>query len=59
MTRIESRPARTKLGEYIFFFDLDTNIDAKILNDSIEAVRQKSIWLRHLGAFPVIVAQND
>ena len=24
MTRIESRPARTRLGDYIFFFDLET-----------------------------------
>ena len=54
MTRIESRPARTKLGEYIFFFDLETNVDEKILNESIEAVRRKSIWLKNLGKFPVI-----
>lgn len=54
MTRIESRPARTKLGEYIFFFDLETNVDEKILNESIEVVRKKSIWLKNLGKFPVI-----
>ncbi|MBR1729354.1 MAG: prephenate dehydratase [Selenomonadaceae bacterium] len=58
MTRIESRPARTKLGEYIFFFDLDTNIDQNILNESIAAVKQKSIWLKNLGSFPVIIANN-
>ena len=54
MTRIESRPARTKLGEYIFFFDLDTNAAPGMLEESIEAVQKKSIWLKHLGAFPVI-----
>lgn len=58
MTRIESRPARTKLGEYIFFFDLETDIDEKILNESVEAVRKKSIWLKNLGKFPVISAQK-
>ena len=58
MTRIEARPARTKLGEYIFFFDLDTNIDQNILNESIAAVKQKSIWLKNLGSFPVIIANN-
>ena len=57
MTRIESRPNRTKLGEYIFFFDLETLHDKKILNEAIEAVRKKSIWLKNLGEFPVIVAE--
>ena len=59
MTRIESRPARTKLGEYIFFFDLDTNVEINILEESIEAVRNKSIWLKNLGTFQVITAKLD
>lgn len=53
MTRIESRPARTKLGAYIFFFDLETKTSIRNLESSIEAVRQKSIWLKNLGRFPV------
>lgn len=56
MTRIESRPARTGLGEYIFFFDLETDVGEERLLDSIAAVREKCIWLRNLGAFPVINA---
>lgn len=59
MTRIESRPARTKLGEYIFFFDLDTNAAEGMLEESIEAVNKKSIWLKNLGAFPVLTANMD
>ncbi len=56
MTRIESRPARTELGEYIFFFDLDTDVSEEAMRQSIEAVGRKCIWLRHLGGFPVIDA---
>ena len=59
MTRIESRPARTKLGEYIFFFDLDTDAAPGMLDESIEAVNKKSIWLKNLGTFPVITANMD
>ena len=59
MTRIESRPARTKLGEYIFFFDLDTDAAPGMLEESIEAVKKKSIWLKDLGTFPVIIATID
>ena len=54
MTRIESRPARTKLGEYIFFFDLEVEKYRQQLFESVEAVRRKSIWLKNLGIFPVI-----
>ena len=58
MTHIESRPARLELGEYIFFFDLETNVDENILKEAISAVRQKSIWLKNLGSFSVIKALN-
>ncbi len=56
MTRIESRPARTILGAYIFFFDLETDAGDAALNESIRAVYDKSIWLKNLGVFPVIHA---
>ena len=56
MTRIESRPARTILGAYIFFFDLETDAGNDALNESIRAVYDKSIWLKNLGVFPVINA---
>lgn len=57
MVRIESRPARTALGAYIFFFELEVN-DKDVLAASIKAVREKSIWLRTLGTFPVLTAAN-
>ena len=56
MTRIESRPARTILGAYIFFFDLETDAGDDALRESIKAVYDKSIWLKNLGCFPVIQA---
>ena len=58
LTRIESRPARTQLGEYIFFFDLETDMPPHIRRAAVTAVRQKSIWLKELGEFPVITAQD-
>ncbi|WP_462332314.1 prephenate dehydratase [Schwartzia sp. (in: firmicutes)] len=57
MTRIESRPRRTELGRYIFFFDLEVEGDNHDrLQDSIAAVRKRSLWLHDLGEFPVIYA---
>ena len=57
MTRIESRPARTELGAYIFFFDLEVADNEEALQDSLHAVAQKSKWLKDLGSFPVIEAK--
>ena len=56
MTRIIPRPARTGLGVYIFFFDLEIEAgkSREPLEASIEAVREKSIWLKDLGRFPVL-----
>lgn len=60
MTRIESRPARTELGEYIFFFDLECEPGREqIREDAIAAVAQRCIWLKNLGAFPVLLAGGD
>ena len=59
LTRIESRPARTELGAYIFFFDLDAHSPAESIRGSIDAVAEKSIWLKVLGVFPVHMAHNE
>lgn len=56
LTRIESRPARTRLGVYIFFFELEIGTDEEALRDSLEAVSKKCIWLRNVGEFPVLEA---
>lgn len=59
LTRIESRPARTELGAYLFFFDLDAHSAADAVRASIDAVAEKSVWLKVLGVFPVYTAHNE
>ena len=56
MTRIESRPARTRLGDYIFFFDLERAVGEACIEAALAAVRAKCSWLKNLGAFPVLQA---
>ena len=58
MTRIESRPARTQLGDYIFFLDLDTDAGAAVMDEALAAVRAKCAWLKNLGGFPVLTADG-
>ena len=56
MTRIESRPARTELGAYIFFFDLEVADNEAALREAVAAVARKGKWLKDLGSFPVVRA---
>lgn len=58
MTRIESRPARTSLGEYIFFIEIDADVDETILQEALEKANQKCFWLKNLGKFPIYKASS-
>ena len=58
LTRIESRPARTGLGEYIFFLDVEIPKRLENLEGALQGIRRKSIWLRQPGEFPVFRAAN-
>ena len=58
MTRIESRPARTSLGEYIFFIEIDASVDKDILQEALMQASKKCFWLKNLGKFPVYKASN-
>lgn len=58
LTRIESRPARTGLGEYIFFLDVEMPHQKENLDAALDAIRKMSVWVRQPGKFPVIKANN-
>lgn len=53
LMRIESRPARTGLGMYIFFLDIEGSINASNIADAVGAIKEKSIWYKNLGSYPV------
>lgn len=58
MTRIESRPARTSLGEYIFFIEIDADVEETILQEALAKANQKCFWLKNLGKFPIYKASS-
>ena len=55
LTRIESRPARTGLGIYIFFIDVQGSLEEGPVREAFEAVRAKSLWFKELGSYPVLL----
>lgn len=52
MSKIESRPERTKLGHYLFFVDLDGSLEDEPIAHALDAIRGKVKQLRVLGSFP-------
>ena len=53
MTRIESRPARSGLGRYIFFVDVLGHREDDDLRDALTMVKRKASFLKILGSYPV------
>jgi len=58
MTRIESRPLRTRasLWEYFFFIDVEGHQKDAAVAKAIDGLRQKAPFLKVLGSYPVAVS---
>ena len=52
MIKIESRPVKTELGRYIFFIDIDGNIDDAAIYFALDKLRQNTISYKFLGSYP-------
>lgn len=52
MIKIESRPVKTKLGTYIFFIDIDGNIDDATIYFALDKLRQNTSAYKFLGSYP-------
>ncbi|HDZ15746.1 hypothetical protein LCGC14_1276940 [marine sediment metagenome] len=55
MTRIESRPSRKGIWEYVFFIDIDGHISEPKVAESLALLEQESSMFRILGAYPKAV----
>jgi len=53
LTRIESRPAGNKLGDYIFFIDFLGLDDEPAVQAAIAEIGEFVLWNRLLGSYPV------
>jgi len=53
MTKIESRPAKNKLGSYIFFIDISGHREDNDVKDALTMVKRKTSFFKLLGSYPV------
>lgn len=51
LTKIESRPSKKALGDYLFFVDLEGHRTDKIVMEALKGVKEKSAMLKVLGSY--------
>ena len=56
MSKFESRPARGKLGEYLFFVDIDGHREDKEVSEALDEIYNRASLLKVLGSYPKGVA---
>ena len=52
LSRIESRPSKKKLGEYVFFVDVDGYVFAPPIQDVLWVFKEANIYVKLLGSYP-------
>lgn len=51
LTKIESRPSKQELGSYLFFIDLEGNIEDKNIKETLEILKLKTNHIKILGSY--------
>ena len=52
LSRIESRPSKTKNWNYVFFIDVDGHIEDKNMQDTIDTLKDRGVEIKFLGSYP-------
>lgn len=52
MNRLESRPSRRGLWEYVFFIDIEGHQENENVAKALEEIRNKTTFLKILGSYP-------
>ncbi|WP_455205136.1 prephenate dehydratase [Kaarinaea lacus] len=55
MTRIESRPSRVGMWEYVFFIDIEGHVDNPDINAALNKLKNEASMLKILGSYPKAV----
>ena len=52
MTRVESRPSRTGLWEYMFFIDLEGHVQDANVDSALSQIKRNAAMFKILGSYP-------
>lgn len=52
LTKLESRPTKSRLGDYCFIIDLEGHVDDELVADCLRDLRSKQADVKFLGSYP-------
>jgi prephenate dehydratase len=53
LTKIESRPSKRALGDYMFYIDCEGHLEEAEIQEALEGVEKKVVMLKILGTYPI------
>ena len=56
MTRLESRPSRTGLWEYVFYVDIEGHQQDVNVAQALQEISAQAALMKNLGSYPVAAA---
>ncbi|MGM0366405.1 MAG: prephenate dehydratase [Actinomycetota bacterium] len=59
LTRLESRPAKKNLGDYVFMIDVDGHLHDKQIFEALEVLRKKVYLVKILGSYPIFKEKKE
>jgi chorismate mutase/prephenate dehydratase len=55
MTKLESRPSKVGMWEYMFYVDIEGHAHSANVAAAIKEIEGRASYLKHLGSYPVAV----
>jgi prephenate dehydratase len=52
LTKLESRPSRTKPWEYVFFVDFEGHLDGEVCQEAMRELQKETTFIKMLGSYP-------
>jgi prephenate dehydratase len=59
LTKIESRPMRERLGQYMFFLDLEGSLTEELVSEALTGLQGMCEQVRIFGSYPVAAGARD
>ncbi|MEB3213572.1 MAG: prephenate dehydratase [Leptolyngbyaceae bacterium] len=58
LSRIESRPTKRSLGEYIFFLDVEADLSNPLMSSALDEIRPHTETLKTFGSYSILHVEN-
>nr|QNO55966.1 prephenate dehydratase [Methanosarcinales archaeon ANME-1 ERB7]QNT35778.1 prephenate dehydratase [uncultured Methanosarcinales archaeon] len=55
LTKIESRPSKRALGDYMFYIDCEGHLEEAEMQEALKGVEKKAAMLKILGTYPMAI----